>query len=70
MGQKGLTPSLHEIRPVLNSLESPKVANSKFHKMWTDAVGKKGYNKKEWMRLQEVLLKEGVIRQVPSPSTS
>lgn len=41
-----------------NDLE--KQTRYMFHKLWTDAVGKEGYNKKEWQELQNLLYKLGV----------
>jgi hypothetical protein len=31
-----------------------------FHVLWTKAVHQDGYDKKEWMKLQELLLKKGI----------
>ena len=37
-----------------------KEARIIFHKLWTERVGKEGYNKKEWQELQNLLYKLGV----------
>ena len=35
-------------------------ARSIFHKLWTNAVGQEGYEKKEWQEFQNLLYKIGV----------
>lgn len=32
-----------------------------FHKLWTWAVGRDGYSKKDWMALQNLLRQRGIV---------
>jgi hypothetical protein len=40
-------------------VKDPEIAEL-FHRLWTKAVGQNEYDKKEWMRLQALLLAKGI----------
>ena len=58
--QAAMGPEL-EWEDVSDTVRDADQLNSIFHRLWTKSVGKIGYDKKEWLQLQKLLLKQGIV---------
>jgi hypothetical protein len=45
----------------VTSIMEEDLLNSIFHRLWTKAVGKVGYDKDEWLKFQKLLLNQGIV---------